>query len=119
MEKVTVSSHGAVEVTVVDFSGCKPGTFAAVIEEAERTICKQPKGLVRVVTVFEGVSFDMGTVKEMQKYASAVMPHLQRCGLVGIDRLKKVVFIGIRPLFTVPVELFEDVAAARAWAARG
>ncbi len=68
--------------------------------------------------MFQDVRFDMGTVKEMQHYASTVMPHLARCALVGIDGVKKVVFGGIRPLFTIPVELFGDLESAKDWLAQ-
>jgi hypothetical protein len=118
MQKVTVIARGATELVVVDFSGCKPGTYGPVVEQARQTICKKPPRSVRVITVFEDLTFDMGTVKEMQEYASSVMPHLRRCALVGIDGLKKVVFGGIKPLFDIPVELCKDLNAARDWAAQ-
>ncbi len=118
MQRVSVVSRGATQLIVVDFSTCEPGSYAPVVQEAQRFICKQPLRSVRVVTVFEDVRFDMGTVKEMQRYASTVMPHLQKCALVGIDGMKKVVFGGIKPLFTVPFELFDDIESARAWVAK-
>ncbi len=119
MQRVSVVSRGAAQLVVVDFSSCEPGTYAPVVQEAQQLICKQPLRSVRVVTVFEDVRFDMGTVKEMQRYASTVMPHLRRCGLVGIDGMKRIVFGGIKPLFTVPVELFADVESAKDWVAQG
>jgi hypothetical protein len=118
MPKVTISPRGATRVMVVDFSGCEPGTFAAVVQEAQQAICRQPLRSARVVSVFQDVRFDMGTVREMQQYASTVMPHLMRCALVGIDGVKKVVFGGIKPLFTIPVELFGDIESAKDWLAQ-
>lgn len=41
-----------------------------------------------------------------------------RCALVGIDGVKKVVFGGIKPLFTIPVELFGDIESAKDWLAQ-
>jgi hypothetical protein len=119
MQNITVGWVGAARVFVVDFSSCEPGTYAPVVQEAQDVLCRQPLRSVRVVTVFQDVTFDMGTVKEMQQYASTVMPHLKKCALVGIDGMKKVVFGGIKPLFTIPVELFKDVEAARQWVAQG
>ncbi len=119
MPNVTVVSRGATQLLLVDFSTCEPGTFAPVIQEAQRAICRQPLQSVRVVTVFEDVRFDRGTVKEMQQYASTVMPHLKKCALVGIDGMKKVVFGAIKPLFNVPFDLFEDVESAKEWVAQG
>jgi len=119
MQKVTVVSRGGEQVFVVDFSGCEPGKYASVVQEARRAICKEPLRSVRVVTVFEDVTFDLGTVKEMKDYASSVMPHLKRCALVGIEGMKKVVFGGIKPLFDIPVEIFADVESAEEWAVQG
>jgi hypothetical protein len=116
MQKITVVPRGAAQVYVVDFSHCDPGMYAPVVQEAQRALCRQPKGSVRVVTVFEDVRFDLSTVKEMQQYASTVMPHLRKCALVGVDGMKKVVFGGIKPLFTIPVQLFDDVESATDWA---
>jgi hypothetical protein len=119
MQKVTVVSRGATPIIVVDFSGCEPGSYAPIVQEAQRTICRQPLRSVLVVTVFDDVTFDMGTVKEMQRYASTVMPYLKRCGLVGIDGMKKVVFGAIKPLFSIPVEIFADVDSAKDWVVQG
>ncbi len=118
MQKVSVSPFGAAQVFVVDFSHCDPGQYAPVVQEAQHALCRQPLKSVRVVTVFQDVRFDLGTVKEMKDYASTVMPHIKRCALVGIDGMKKVVFGGIKPLFTIPFELFDDLESARAWAAK-
>ena len=119
MQKVTVVSRGGEQLVLVDFSGCDPGTYAPIVQEARRAICKQPLRSVRVVTVFEDVTFDLGTVMEMKDYASSVMPHLRKCGLVGIDGMKKVVFSGIKPLFDIPVEIFADVESAQDWVVQG
>ncbi len=118
MQKVTVLPSGAAQVFVVDFSRCDPGQYAPVVQEAQHTLCRQPLKSVRVVTVFQDVRFDLGTVKEMKDYASTVMPHLKKCALVGVDGMKKVVFGGIKPLFSIPVQLFDDVESAKAWAAK-
>ena len=117
MPMVSVVPRGAAQVFVVDFSQCEPGTFAPIVREAQQTLCRLPLRSARVVTVFQDVRFDLGTVKEMKDYASTVMPHLRRCALVGIDGMKKVVFGGIKPLFSIPLQLFDDVEAAKAWAA--
>jgi hypothetical protein len=117
MQRVSVVPHGAAQLVLVDFSTCEPGTYAPVIQQAQRLICKQPLRSVRAVAVFQDVRFDMGTVKEMKDYVSTITPHLARCALVGIDGMKKIVFGGIKPLFSVEVELFADLAAAKDWAA--
>jgi hypothetical protein len=118
MQKVTVSPCGSAQVFVVDFSNCDPGHYSPIVHEAQHALCKQPLKSVRVVTVFQDVRFDLGTVREMKDYASAVMPHLKKCALVGIDGMKKVVFGGIKPLFSIPVQLFDDVESARTWVAK-
>jgi hypothetical protein len=45
------------------------------------------------------------------------MPFLKANALVGITGMKKVVFAGIKPLYRVPFELFDDRDAAKDWLA--
>jgi hypothetical protein len=117
MNRVTTAVHGGKPILHIDFEGCVPGTFAPVIAEAQRAILSSPRGSVLALTCVENVRFDLGTVAEMQRFATACMPHLKANALVGIAGMKKVVFSGIKPLYRVPVELFDDRDAARDWLA--
>jgi hypothetical protein len=115
MQRVTTAVHQGRSLVEIDFTGCTPGAFAPIIAEAQRVIQASPKGSVLALTCLEEVRFDPGTVIEMERFASAVMPHLKANALVGITGLKKVVFNGIKPLYKIPVELFETRPAARDW----
>lgn len=117
MSRVATSLHKDRRLVEIDFTGCTPGAFAPVIAEAQRLIQASPKGSVLALTCLEEVRFDPGTVLEMERFVSAVMPHLKANALVGITGLKKVVFGGIKPLYKIPVELFDDAAAAKDWLA--
>lgn len=115
--RITTSLHKGKTLVEIDFTRCTPGTFTPVIAEAQRVIQGSPKGSVLALTCLEEVRFDPSTVVEMERFASAVMPHLRANALVGITGLKKVVFNGIKPLYKVPVELFDDRPAGREWLA--
>jgi hypothetical protein len=117
MNRVTTALHSGKPILQLDFDGCVPGSFAPVIAEAQRTIQSAPKGSLLVLTCVENVRFDGGTVVEMQRFAAACMPYLKANAIVGITGMKKVVFGGIRPLYRVPLELFDDRGAARDWLA--
>lgn len=117
MPSVTTLLHGGRTLLEIDFDGCLPGAYAPVIAEAQRAIAAAPRASVLALTCVENVRFDPGTVLEMQRFVSAAMPFLKANALVGITGLKKVVFAGIKPLYKVPVELFETRAAARNWLA--
>jgi hypothetical protein len=119
MAKVTALTHASVQIVQIDFTGCRPGMFAAIIQEAEEVICRQPPRSVRAITVFDdSVLFNAGSVVEMQRFASRVMPYLRGNALVGITGMKRIAFNAVRPLYRVPVELFSDTASAAAWVAR-
>jgi hypothetical protein len=117
MPNVTTSFHKGKRIVEIDFDGCKPGGFAPVVSEAMKIIAAGPAGSVLAMTRFENVRFDPGTVLEMQRFASAAQPYLKANALVGITGMKKVVFGGVKPLYRVPVELFDEPGAARDWLA--
>ncbi len=117
MNRVKSAPHKGRNLVEIDFTGCTPGSFAPVIAEAQRIIQAAPRSTVLALTCLEDVRFDPATVVEMERFASSVMPHLKANALVGITGLKKVVFGGIKPLYKVPVELFETRPAGRDWLA--
>jgi hypothetical protein len=117
MANVTTSFHNGKRIVEIDFDGCKPGAFAPIVAQAMKIISAGPAGSVLAMTRFENVRFDPGTVLEMQRFASASQPFLKANALVGITGMKKVVFGGVKPLYRIPVELFDDPAAARDWLA--
>jgi tartrate dehydratase beta subunit/fumarate hydratase class I family protein len=115
MPGVTTTLHRTKRIVETDFGGCKPGEFGPVIAQAVKVITASPPASVLALTNFENVRFDPSTVVEMQRFLSAVQPHLKANALVGITGMKKVVFGGIKPLYKIPVELFDGAAAARDW----
>lgn len=117
MANVTTTLHRGKGIVAIDFEGCKPGAFAPVISEAMKVIRGGERGSVLALTRLEDVRFDPATVAEMQRFASAAQPWLKANALVGITGIKKVVFAGIKPLYRVPVELFDDVKLAKDWLA--
>jgi hypothetical protein len=118
MDRITHVTHLGKQIVVIDFTGCAPGQYAAVIAEAERFVLKQPLQSVRALTIVEDVSFDMDTVKEMQHFVSATTPHLKGNAIVGVEGMKKIVWGGIKPFYKVPASLFPDAGAARDWLAK-
>jgi hypothetical protein len=117
MSRVTTCLHGGRSIVEIDFDGCLPGAFAPVIAEAEAVITRAPRRSVLALTCVENVRFDLSTVAEMKDFAAACMPFLKANALVGITGMKKVVFGGLRPLYSVPFELFDDRAAGKDWLA--
>ena len=117
MPNVTTTLHQGKRIVEIDFDGCRPGAFAPTVAQAMKIISAGPAGSVLAMTRFENVRFDPATVVEMQRFASAAQPYLKANALVGITGMKKVVFGGVRPLYRIPVELFDDPAAARDWLA--
>lgn len=115
MSRATAVSHKGRTLVEIDFTGCTPGAFAPVIAEARQVIQAEAQGSVLALTCLEEVRFDPGTVVEMERFAAAVMPWLKANALVGITGMKRVVFGGIKPLYRVPVELFDTRPAGRDW----
>ncbi|BDG03156.1 hypothetical protein [Anaeromyxobacter oryzae] len=114
-DRVTLTSHAGKQIVQIDFNGCTPGTFAPIIQDAQRVITASPRGAVLALTLLESVRFDPATVLEMERFVSTVQPYLKANALVGITGMKKVVFNGVKTLYRAPVELFDDATAAKAW----
>jgi hypothetical protein len=118
MTQVRTTLHKGKRIIEIDFGTCTPGKFAPIIAEARRIIAAEPPSSVLALTCVENVRFDPGTVVEMQRFASAAMPFLRANAIVGVTGMKKVVFGGIKPLYKVPVELFDAIADAKDWLAQ-
>ncbi len=118
MSGVSQVVYQGLQIVVVDFQGCEPGTFAPIIAEAEKLILRMPPQSVRALTIVEDVRFDMSTVKEMQQFVASTTPHLKGNAIVGVEGMKKVVWGGVKPFYRVPAELCADVESAKAWLAK-
>jgi hypothetical protein len=116
MVKTTI--HLGKPIVEIDFGPCTPGNFAPIIADAQRIIRAERPGSVLALTRVERVRFDAASLVELQRFASACMPHLKGNAIIGIDGMKKVVFGAIRTVYKVPLELFDEVAPARDWLAR-
>lgn len=117
MSGVSQTVHQGLQIVVIDFKGCEPGTFAPIIAEAQKLILRSPPASVRALTLVEDVRFDMSTVKEMQQFVALTTAHLKGNAVVGVDGMKKVVWGGVKPFYRAPAELCADVEAAKAWLA--
>jgi hypothetical protein len=118
MSQVRTTLHKGKRIIEIDFAGCAPGAFAPVIAEAKRALLAEPPSSVLALTCVDSVRFDPATVVEMQRFATVAMPFLKANAIVGVTGIKKIVFGGIKPLYKVPVELFDSAAAAKDWLAQ-
>ncbi|HSN90492.1 MAG TPA: hypothetical protein VLS93_04630 [Anaeromyxobacteraceae bacterium] len=117
MARVTTIPYLNREIVQIDFNGCTPGTYGPVIQEALGALSGRPPRTVLALTLLQNVRFDPNTAIEMERFARQAQPYLKANALVGIEGLKKVVFLGIKPLYRTPVELFDVVDAAKQWLA--
>jgi len=117
MDKVSIVTHQGKAVIICDFRACKPADYAPIVAEATKVITANPPKSARVVSLFEEARFDPSIVLLMEAFVRKVTPHMAANGLVGITGLRKVAFLGIRPLYRCPAELFDTVEAAKDWLA--
>jgi hypothetical protein len=117
MARVTNVPYLSKQILQIDFNGCTPGSYGPVIQEAMSALVREPRGSVLALTLLQNVRFDPATAVEMERFARQAQPYLKANALVGIEGLKKVVFMGVRPLFRVPVDLFDVAEKAKRWLA--
>jgi hypothetical protein len=68
-----------------------------------------------VVTDVEGARFDTQTIKEFERFIGAVTPHLAANAIVGVNGIRRVAWIGLRPFYKCPAELVDSVEAGKEW----
>ncbi|HUL60613.1 MAG TPA: hypothetical protein VLU43_15135 [Anaeromyxobacteraceae bacterium] len=117
MDRVSITVHQGKSVVVLDFKACKPADYAAIVAEATKVITAHPPKTARVISQFDEARFDPSVVLLMERFVRRVTPHMAANGLVGITGLRKVAFLGIRPLYKCPAELFDTLDAAKDWLA--
>ncbi len=115
MDRVALTVHKGKQVVVLDFNRCRPPEYAAIVADATKLLKAYPPKTARAVTLFEEARFDPSVVSTMERFVREVTPHCAANGLVGISGLRKVAFLGIKPIFKCPVELFDTIDAAKDW----
>ena len=70
---------------------------------------------MQTLTLVGDTHFDPSAVADLSKLASHVSAHLKGGAVVGMTGVKKVIFGGIKPLYRVPIGVFDDAQSAKAW----
>lgn len=117
MSRCTLGTHKGKTVLHIDFDGTKPGGYKPIIDEATRIVRGYPLGSLRVVTSVAGCRFDPPTVGEFERFIRETSPHLYANAVVGVEGLRKVAWLGLKPFYRARAELFDTVEAGKDWLA--
>ncbi len=117
MARCTLTTHKGRIVLHIDFDGTKPGGFKPIIEEATKIVRTYPLGGLRVVTSVAGCRFDPPTIAEFERFIRETSPHVYANAVVGVEGLRKVAWLGLKPFYKARAELFDTVEAGKDWLA--
>lgn len=115
MARLNHLTHKGMPVLHLDLRDLKPGQFKPVFDQATRTMVAAPLKSVRVVTDVEGARFDAGTLREFERFIGEVMPHLAANAIVGVSGIRRVAWLGLKPLYRCPAELADSIEAGVDW----
>jgi len=94
--RVSFITHNGCRIMSVDFSHGTIDLMKGVIEEARAVIVKQPPSSILMLTNVENLAFNRASSNVMREYARANDPYVRASAIIGLDRLKRVVFEAIR-----------------------
>lgn len=117
MSKVEIVQAYGKRIVQIDFDGCGPEQYGAVLAEAERLILQEPSS-PRALTLVGDTHFAPEAVEELTKFATRVTPLLEASAVVGLTGVKKVIFGGIKEHYRAPLGVFEDAEQAKQWLAK-
>ncbi len=115
MKKVDIVQAYGKRIVQIDFDGCEPDQYEAVLAEAERIILREQASAA--LTLVGDTHFDTVAVAQLTRFATRVNPLLERSAVVGLTGVKKVIFGGIKEHYRAPVGVFDDAEQAKAWLA--
>jgi hypothetical protein len=116
MKKVDIVQAYGKRIVQIDFDGCGPDQYEAVLAEAERIILREQASTA--LTLVGDTHFDTEAVEQLTRFATRVTPLLERSAVVGLTGVKKVIFGGIKEHYRAPVGVFDDPEQAKAWLAQ-
>ena len=115
MARVQKLIHKGMPIVHLDLRDLKPGEFKPVFDEATRVFTGAPPKSLRVVTDVDGARFDASTISEFERFIRAVTPHLARNAIMGVTGIRRVAWLGLKPFYGCPAELFDTTEAAKDW----
>jgi hypothetical protein len=118
MDEVQILNHKGKTIVYIDFSTAKnKQKILDIIEEAKKTIKRNPLNSVLTLTDFTNLRFDSEIVRAIQSYAEENKPYVKAAALVGIIGLQKVVYNVISRITQRELPIYADKQEALDWLA--
>jgi hypothetical protein len=117
MARVNRLTFNGKPIVHLDLTNLKPGEFKPVFAEAMRVLTPHPPRSARVVTDVEGARFDAATIVEFEAFVREATPRCLANAIVGVNGIRRVAWIGLKPFYKCPAELADSLEAGKAWVA--
>lgn len=116
-EKVKFFDYKGVKMLLLDFSNCTAYTLPDIISLAKETISKQPEHSLFVLSDFTNAHYDSLGVQALKDLVSHNKPFIKASAVIGVDRLKKIIFDVILTFLRKDLRLFNSALEAKDWLA--
>lgn len=111
--EVKVIDYKGKQIIFQNFSNCSPQQCHKIMEEGRKFFkALPPKSGLGLLDV-TGTKYDTGTVEDMKQYSIDNKPYSNKCAIVGLDGLKKIILQAIITFSGRNFALFNDIESAK------
>jgi hypothetical protein len=107
--------HKGKEIVYLDFSDCNVDEIFQTIEMAEKIIRIQPLNSVLTLTNVSGARYNTEVIQALKEFAKGNGPFVKAGAVIGIEGLKKILYVAITSFSERNLPAFDDIEKAKDW----
>lgn len=115
MSRIQIVPHKGKQIVYLDFSGCKVVDLLPIIDEAKRTIAKQPKESALVLSNVTDTEISKDTSALMKDFTTHNKPYVKASAIIGVDGLKKIIYNAVQAVSGRHISSFATLDQAKDW----
>ena len=114
-DRLRFISYQGQEILYTDFSNFSMDEMRVLIRESIPLVRSQPSKSLLMLTNVENMAFNPASAADMRAFAEGNAPFICAAAVIGLDRLKKVVYETIRKASGQDMMAFPDATTAKDW----
>jgi hypothetical protein len=117
MGSVSFVAHKGKKVLLTDVANCDVNEVVELLSESTRIMSREPEGSVLSLADVTNVPLDKTVVAALKKTTVDNRPYVKRGAAVGVEGLRKALYLGVRAFSKRKIDLFDDRESAMDWLA--
>ncbi len=114
-EKVRFIEHKEKKILFIDFSNAKEEEVLTTIEAAGVLIRKEPEGSLLTLTDVTHTRYNGQVIESMKEYTSGNKPHVKAAAILGVNRIKKIIYNKVMEVAKRKIQIFDTDVKAKDW----